>query len=577
MINKKWQLRPPLPADTLAQRLRNEPISIYQRGSQTVKQQEVTPMLVQLLHNRGITDPAHFESYLNADEKLTHSPALLPDIDKAVARILQAVLGNELVAIYGDFDADGITATVLLAQGISYLGGHTVTYIPHRSEEGHGLNRPALNNLKEQGVSLIITVDCGITGYAEAQYGREIGLDIIITDHHIALDKTPPSLAAIDPKLPDATYPFCELSGVGVAFKLLQALFQATHKNEGLEEALDLVVLGTVADMVPLQGENRYLVKQGLEVLNKSQRIGVQELVLSAGLEMGRITTENISYLLAPRLNASGRLDHAITSYELLETSSREEARRLAATLEFNNSERQRLTAELFARAKESLLVDGRAQPLLMISGPEYPSGIAGVVSGKLVDEFYRPSIVVQVEGDTAKGSARSIPEFNLVAAFTECQDLFSRFGGHHQAAGFVMPRDNVEQLYRRLLEIAERELSSIDLQPAISIDAAIPLSKLNGTTYKLINMLEPFGQANQPPVFLSQNVKLLDSRRIGSNKDHLKLKLRDGTITWDAIAFDLGNEVLSPYIDIVYNLKADSWGGKHTLGLNILDFVPSV
>lgn len=576
MTRQRWQICPPLPDDVLAQRLGVEPLSRYQKDGCSAELPEITPLLVQLLHNRGIVDPAEFEPFLVADERLAHAPLLLPDIDKAVTRILRALLGDELIAVYGDFDADGITGTVLLAQGISRMGGRVVHYIPHRLDEGHGLNFPALKSLREMGVSLVVTVDCGIGGFSEVEQGQKLGLDIIITDHHVAPDQPPPALAAIDPKRPDSGYPFSELAGVGVAFKLLQALFGATHRDGGWDDFLDLVALGTVADMVPLEGENRYLVKRGLEVLNRSQRVGLQELVLCAGLEMGKLDEESISYMLGPRLNASGRMDHAVTSYELLTTSSRTQARQLAGALESSNSERQRLSTEFFAKAKESLLLEGADLPLLMVGGPDYPPGVVGVVAGKLADQFYRPAIVLQLDGEVTKGSARSIPEFDIVAAFTECQDLLSRFGGHRQAAGFVMPSADVDQLREQLLEIAARELVGVDLRPAITIDAVIPLSTLTGKTYKLVSALAPFGQANQVPTFLSRNVKVMDSRNVGSNRDHLKLKLRDGKVIWDAIAFDLGDRKLSSHLDIVYNLEKEEWGGRQLLRLNIIDFIPS-
>ncbi len=576
MTRQRWQICPPLPDSVLAQRLGDEPFSRYQKDGLSAELPGITPLVVQLLHNRGIVEPAQFEPFLVADERLAHASLLLPDIDKAVTRILRALLGDELIAIYGDFDADGITATVLLVQGISQMGGRVVHYIPHRLDEGHGLNFSALKSLREMGVSLVVTVDCGIRGFSEVEQGQKLGLDIIITDHHVAPDQPPPALAAIDPKRRDSGYPFSELAGVGVAFKLLQALFGATHRDGEWDDFLDLVALGTVADMVPVEGENRYLVKRGLEVLNRSQRVGLQELVLCAGLEMGKLDEESISYMLGPRLNASGRMDHAVTSYELLITSSRTQARELASALESSNSERQRVSAEFFAKAKETLLREGADLPLLMVSGPDYPPGVAGVVAGKLADEFYRPTVVLQLAGETARGSARSIPEFDIFAAFTECQDLLSRFGGHRQAAGFITPSANVDQLNKQLLEIAGRELVGVDLRPAINIDAMIPLSTLSGETYKLISALAPFGQANQVPTFLSRNVKVMDSRNVGSNADHLKLKLRDGKVVWDAIAFDVGDRKLSSHLDIVYNLEKEDWGGRQLLRLNIIDFLPS-
>jgi len=475
LTQQRWQIRPSLSADALAQRLRPEPQSITRGGGASAKSPDINALLIQLLHNRGITDPTGFESFLVADERLANDPFLLPDMDKAVTRILRALLGDELIAIYGDFDADGITAAVLLAQGITGLGGRITSYIPHRLDEGHGLNLTALKKLKKQGVSLVVTVDCGITGSDEVEEGHRLGLDIIVTDHHVPLSVIPSALAVIDPKCPDSPYPFYDLAGVGVAFKLLQALYKTTHRDSELDGFMDLVALGTVVDMVPLLSENRYLVKRGLEGLNQSQRPGVLALVLSAGLEMGGIDSESVSYMLGPRLNASGRMDHAVTSYDLLITSSAEQARELAAVLESRNVERQRLTAELLTKARQRLLAEGTDKPLLMVGGHDYPSGVAGVVAGKLADEFYRPVIVLNMDGDSVRGSARSIPEMDIVAALTECEGLLTRFGGHSQAAGFVTPKASLEQLNGRLQEIAARELADVDLRPALVIDAVVP------------------------------------------------------------------------------------------------------
>ncbi|MEE8470060.1 MAG: single-stranded-DNA-specific exonuclease RecJ [Dehalococcoidia bacterium] len=558
MTQKKWEICPPLPADLLAER------------------SGFDPLLVQLLYNRGIEDPADFEAFIAGDERLANDPLLLSGTEMAVTRILRALVEGELVAVYGDFDADGITATALLVQGISRLGGGFTHYIPHRLAEGHGLNYPALKSLREQGVGLVVTVDCGITGFPEVEQTHELGLDIIITDHHVPAGPVPPALVAINPKLPDSAYPFYDLAGVGVAFKLLQALFRASHSDGECDEFLDLVALGTVADMVPLNGENRYFVKRGLEVLNESKRVGLQELVLRAGLDMGKLNAESISYTLGPRLNASGRLDHAITSYELLMTSSRDQAHDLASALEASNSERQRLTLEDFTGARERLLSEAAELPLLMVDSFDYRPGVMGVVAGKLAEEFYRPAVVLHLDGDVARGSARSASGFNMVAALSECQDLLTRFGGHAQAAGFVMPIAKVERLRQRLLEIAARDLAGVDFRPALTIDAVIPLSALGGETYKIISKLAPFGQDNQVPIFLSRKVEVVSSRTVGGSGDHLKLKLRDGHVVWDAIAFDLGDRQLTSHIDIVYNLETDDWSGRELLRLNVLDFLPA-
>jgi single-stranded-DNA-specific exonuclease len=535
------------------------------------------PLATQLLYNRGITDPTQAKAFLNIEEGLQGDPFLLPDMEKAVGRLYQALLGGESIAIYGDFDADGICGTALLTQGLSWLGGRTTPYIPHRLKEGYGLNLVSLESLRQQGVTLVITVDCGIGSIHEVERAKRKGLDVIITDHHSLTSILPAALAIINPKRESSAYPFPHLAGVGVAFKFLQALFQTLGKKEQLDELLDIVALGTVADVVPLVGENRYLVKRGLEALGKTRRLGLQEMAHLAGLQLSRLDTEHISWMLAPRLNAPGRLDHALVSYRLLVTNSPEEARQLAQELEEKNTQRQRLTEEFLAKAKEQLSLSGVDAPLLVVGGEDYPPGIAGLIAGRLAEEFYRPVIVLRQGRDISGGSARSIPEFDIVAALRECQDILLRFGGHPMAAGFALPNENLTQFQQRLLRIASERLSGIDLHPFLTIEADIPLSAINGEVFKLVERFAPFGSGNPLPVFLSRGVKVVDCHRVGNGSQHLRLKLRQGDIMWRGIGFDLGRLVgeVTPEIDLVYNLAVDRWGAEEMLELNILDFAP--
>ena len=540
---------------------------------------DIPALLAQLLHNRGVVEPSDIEVFLSADRRLEHDPSLLTEIDKAVARIIRAVLGGETIAVFGDFDADGVTATALLVKGLEEIGARVIPYIPHRVKEGHGLNIPALQHLHQRGANLVISVDCGITANIEAAEMPRIGLDLVITDHHEVIGPLPEALAVVNPKRRDSAYPFRELAGVGVAFKLLQAVFRATGR-EGQENAfLDLVALGTVADMVPLLGENRYLVKRGLEVLNATGRLGLRKMIACAGRELGQLDAESIAYVMAPRLNAAGRLDHASVSYNLLTVDSHDEAMRLAELLDLRNAERQRLTSQFLALAEEKLTPIELSGPLLMVADEQFRAGVNGVVAGKLSDRYYRPAIVVEVGGEESMGSARSIPEFNIVAALSECRGLLSHFGGHAQAAGFGIPNENLATLRQRLIEIAERDLAGIDLQPTINIDAEIPLASVNAETLRQVNKLQPFGQGNAAPTFLSRSVRVIDSRKVGSDGDHVKFKLGDRGTSWDAIGFGLNhlNGDNPPLIDIVYNLKLNTWGGRDSLELEILDFRHSV
>jgi single-stranded-DNA-specific exonuclease len=555
----RWNLLPPIPAD--------HPINSYGFSSLTA----------QLLYNRGITEPSQIEQFLEADKRLSGDSWLMPDIHQAVARTYQALLSGEHIAVYGDFDADGITGTALLAQGLESLGGRITPYIPHRLKEGHGLNSTALENLQQQGISLVITVDCGITGVSQVAKAKKKGLDIIITDHHTPLDEMPAAIAAVDPKRDDSRYPFSELAGVGVAFKFLQALYHSMGKEEQLDGWLDLVALGTVADMMPLLGENRYLVKQGLKLIGSQPRPGIREMALLAGISTDNLTAEDISWILAPRLNATGRLEHALSSYKLMITESPEEAREIAIRLEEKNAERQRLTTKALTKAREQILDKG-ILPLLIASGNDYPAGIIGLVAGKVTDEFYRPSIVIKTSDSYSTGSCRSIPEFNIVQALNRCRGLLSHFGGHSRAAGFTLPTKNLPHLEKQLQQMAAMELEGIDLRPKLDIDAQATLYQLGGATYQTIQELAPFGQGNPLPIFLSRSVEVVDCQAMGNNGEHLRLKLRQNGVTWDAVAFRLGGYLAEVHscIDIVYNLKLEQWCGQDRLRLNILDFAPA-
>ena len=535
----------------------------------------VHPLLAQLLCNRGISEPSQIETFLNADSRLEADPFLLPDMHQAVSRTYQALLTGEEIAIYGDFDADGITATALLVQGLSALGGKVIPYIPHRYHEGYGLQVAALEKLRKQGISLIITVDTGITAIAEIQKARKMGVDIIVTDHHLPLASLPPALAVVDHKRSDSVCQSTELAGVGVAFKLLQALLKGSGREELLNRLLDLVALGTVTDMVPLTGDNRYWVKRGLELINNTERLGLQEMMRGANLKPGNLDTESISWVLGPRLNAAGRLGDAATSYQLLLTQDPQEAASLASELEEKNAKRQRLTSELLERARERIIATGTDLPLLMTGDEDYPTGVIGLVAGRLSEEFYRPVILFKFGAETCRGSGRSIPEFDLMAALKDCRDLLSNFGGHTKAAGFSVPTTNLTQLQKRLLNLAQTQLAGLDLRPHIDIDAEVPLSVFTGETFKQIQRLAPFGSGNPLPAFVSRHVEIVDQRPIGSHGEHLGLKLKQEGTVWDAIGFRFGNRAqeTAAYLDIAYNLDVDRWNGGERLRLKLLDF----
>ena len=535
------------------------------------------PLVMQLLYNRGITDREEAAVFLAADGRLAGDPMLLPDMHQAIARIYLALLSGERIAVFGDFDTDGITATALLVQGLAMLNCPTIPYIPHRLTEGHGLQTAALEKLCRKGVSLVISVDCGITALTPVRRAKRLGLDIIITDHHIPPETIPPAYAVVDPKLPGSNYPYHELAGVGVAFKLLQALFRSLGKENQLGELLDLVALGTVADMVPLLGENRHLVRQGLLAMQNSNRLGLREIANQARLDMNTLDTKSIAWVIAPRLNAAGRLEHAMGSYQLLMSGTPQEARSLATWLEQKNAERQRLTTSALAKAREQVMAQGDS-PLLIAADRHYPAGIAGLVAGRLTDEFYRPTVVVRIGEQFSSSSCRSIPEFDITSALNRCRHLLTRFGGHAAAAGFSLPTSNLPRLKEALLQIATDQLAGVDLRPKINIDTEVRLAEITRDTFQAIQQMAPFGQGNPEPILLSRQVEVRDCRTMGNNGNHLRWKLSHEDASWDAVGFGLGNrqKEMSSRLDIVYNLELDRWSGEDRLRLNILDFAPS-
>jgi single-stranded-DNA-specific exonuclease len=536
-----------------------------------------SPLLIQLLYNRGISRPEDFPAFLASDRSLMGDPFLFADMQKAVGRLYQALLKGETIGIYGDFDADGITATAVLVQGLGLLQGKTIPYIPHRQTEGHGLTTQVLKNLYEQGVSLVISVDCGITDVAEVKRAKSIGLDIIITDHHSPLDEIPEAFAVINPKVNGGRYPFTNLAGVGVAFKLLQGLFRNLGKEEQIDVVMDLVAIGTIADMSPPLGENRYLIKEGLKNMNTSPRPGIRELISQTRLEAGNLDADSISWVIAPCLNAAGRLADGLTGYNLLITESDKEAQELALWLARKNEERQRLTTTTLVRAREQVIALG-LPPLLITADREYPMGIAGLVASRLTEEFYRPSVVIHIADTICHGSCRSIPEFDIIAALNKFGGYFSRYGGHAAAAGFTMPTKNLPQLENELSALVAEKLAGVELRPHLNIDTEVKLSDLGGDTYPTTQMLAPFGHGNPVPTFLSRGVEVLERRTMGNGNEHLRMKLRQAGSVFDGVAFRLGNHQgeFAPRIDIVFNLEVDNWGGKKQLRLNILDFKKS-
>ena len=540
----------------------------------------IPPFHAHLLYNRGIRSPSDVESFLSADSRLRHDPMLFADMDKAVARLTSALRSSESIGVFGDFDTDGITGTALLARALRDLGASVFPYIPDRVQEGHGLNPAAIRLLRGDGVSVLVTVDCGATAVDEVEMARTIGMDTIITDHHSLLGALPDACALINPRREDSAYPYADLTGVGMAFKLVEALYADLGKPWP-EHLLELVALGTVADVAPLTGENRFFVKRGLEHLNVSQSPGVQALAATAGLELGSLDTESLSFGLIPRLNVAGRLGHARTSLSLLMATSLETAEPLAQELEVKNTERKSLTEAYEKEARcqvEAKISSEGTQSVLFARDPNWPPGLLGLIASRLVDRYNRPAIAVAVGEELSRASARSIPEFDIGAALRDNGDILVRFGGHPRAAGFTIATPSLPVLEEQLIALADHVLRDADLTPRIDIDCEVSPQLLAGTEFSFIKSMAPFGEGNPAPVFFTRNARVLEARRVGRDSQHLKMRVWHSGSAWDVIAFNQGSGIdrARGAVDLVYTAGVDSWSGTPRFQLNVVDFKTS-
>jgi len=500
------------------------------------------PLVRDILVKRGYEKPEEIEAFLNPNyDAQLHDPFLMKDMKPAVDRILAAVEKKQSIVIYGDYDIDGITASTVMVETIRNLGHEARSYIPNRFEEGYGINLDALKKLRNENVDLVISVDCGITSVKEVAWAMENGLDIIITDHHSVPAETPKAIAVINPKQEDCQYPFKDLAGVGVAFKLAQALQVASDKPDKGQEKwlLDVVALGTVCDVVTLVGENRVLASFGLKVMNKTRRVGLKALAEVSGIEMGKITSYTLGFMFGPRMNAAGRLEHAAKSLELMLTNDDVKAREIAQELDRLNKQRQADQARIFKEAK-AMAAQYPDDPVLVLASTDWSHGIVGIAASKVAESVGKPTLIMQILDDKAKGSARSYGGFNLIDALRTGDDLFIKYGGHAFAAGYTIPVDKLDELRSRL---NEHYLEVSGNLPEQVIDRDIDLqdlSAVNWDLYNSLNLLEPFGNGNrQPSVFLPK-VEITDLRWVGSDGRHARLTLSDGAISLSGIGFGL-------------------------------------
>ena len=536
------------------------------------------PILKQIVFNRGLATDAEARSFLKAEPNANSDPFQMTGMQATVDRICFALQHNEPIAIYGDYDVDGVTATALLVQALGALGANVRGYIPNRFDEGYGLNKDALDTLKSEGVKLVITVDCGIRSPDEALHAQAIGLDLIISDHHHP-DGTnlPSAFAVINPKQHGDIYPDKDLAGVGIAYKIAEALVTIQQPINGFHtnDLLDLVALGTVADLAPLVGENRVLVRRGLRQLRETKRQGLFSLAGVADLKIDKCTAGNIGFMLGPRLNASGRLESALASFELLTTKDFMRAGQLAQQLDQQNRQRQTITRTMQEQAEAIAMSEDPEAFLLFAAHEDFNPGVVGLAASRLTEVYYRPAIVAAKNAEETRGSCRSIPEFHITDALDQCKDLLVRHGGHAAAAGFTVKNQNLPELVSRLKGIAKDQLGARDLRQTLTADLEVPLSDLNFDVLKHLLFLEPTGYGNPEAAFVSRNIKVKAARTVGADGKHLKLTVEDERgASVDAIGFRLGHlkENLPPKIDVLYRFEANEFNGRRTLQLNLKD-----
>jgi single-stranded-DNA-specific exonuclease len=541
------------------------------------------PVMRQILFNRSCTTHEKAREFLEARSPEGTHPLNMLGIASAVDRIKYAIQHNEQIAVYGDYDADGVTATALLTQALHALNAQVIPYIPNRFDEGYGVNKEALEALKTDGVKLVVTVDCGIRSLEEAAYARLLGLDLIVSDHHHPFPELPDAVAIINPKRPGDSYPEKDLAGVGLAYKLVSALLdpdQSSLDDPGNPSLvyLDLVALGTVADLAPLIGENRALVRSGLHRMRQPLRQGLLALMGVAGINPRQISSTDIGFGLGPRLNAAGRLESAQAALNLLLSDDLFESGRLAQELENQNRQRQQITRDTQARAEELAFANDPDALLLFAIDPDFNPGVVGLAASRLTEQYYRPAIVAQRGEDFTRGSCRSIKEFHITEALDQCADLLVRHGGHAAAAGFTVRNENLAELNERLKSLARDQLSQHVLRPTLVADLEIPLVDLRPEILEHLDWLQPTGYGNRQAAFVSRGLRVTSSRTVGKENSHLKLTVTDGRIHFDAIAFRQGHwrEKMPPRVDILYTFERNEYNGRISLQLNVRDIKPA-
>jgi single-stranded-DNA-specific exonuclease len=535
----------------------------------------ISKVTAQLLANRGILDPVEAESFLRSSLSSCHDPFLLKDMHKAISRIKKAISDRQPVLVYGDYDVDGITSVTVLYTALKNLGAVVETYIPNRMEEGYGLNLGAIKKAHRDGVGLIVTVDCGITSFKEIEYAKSIGIDVIVTDHHeIVESHIPSACAVINPLQSDCKYPFKHLAGVGIAYKLVKALYEDTQLFA--EDFLDLVSLGTVADIAPLVGENRVIARRGLEEMNKRERIGLSALMDVGGLNGKEVLSGHIGFILGPRINAMGRIGSAKTSLDLLLSNDAEEAKRLAKIMDTENRNRQKIESRILEEvlAMVEREVNFKHHRVIVLASENWHPGVIGIVASRVADRFYRPAILISLDGKFGKGSGRSIDGFHLFEYLLRSKDTLMGFGGHESACGVTVDKDRVSEFRDRINEEAARDVDENIFSPKIDIDMDISLDSLTETVINELDGLAPFGPENPKPVLSSKRVVVKDGpRQIGKNG--FKMWVTDNGVTCEAVSFGkngLEMPKTGSEIDLAYTPSINDWQGVRSIQLELKD-----
>lgn len=561
MIEKKWIQRPQIPQE-ISETLSDYPLPFRQ-----------------ILFNRGIEDQKSALEFLSANEEL-HNPFLFKGMDTAVKRINAAINNHERIVIFGDYDVDGITSSVLLTQVLKKLGAYVKTYIPNRFEEGYGLSKESLEGVVKLQPDLIITVDCGIRSFEEIDIAKTHHIDIIITDHHQPKERVPDAAAVICSKQDGDSYPYKELAGVGVAYKLAQALLMELETDWiKIENWLDLVAIGTVADVAPLNGENRALVRKGIEVIRKKSRLGIIALCEISKVNIAQLSSFNIGFMLGPRLNAAGRLSSALNAYRLIDADTYTEAQHLAEFLDGENRERQRITKEIQEEVESNFDPD-QSQYLVSSIDAGYNEGVLGLAASRLTESFYRPSVIGAVKEGIIKASCRSLPEVNIIDALDGCSEFLMRYGGHAMAAGLTVASEKCAEFLTALDQQISTQLNHLPLDPKIYFDAEVMNYDLNEGLYRYLQLLEPTGNSNPSPVLFMQGVRLLDVKRLGNNGEHLKFfietadpKNPNRKRSFPAIAFRFGQQSWfknGELVDFLFTFEENEFNGNTNLQLKI-------